>query len=320
MKNLYIIGNGFDCHHGLCSSFGAYRTWLQENNPELYNKMSDYYTIDDDEWWWQFELNLGKINLVDYISNTAYENQPKIGDLREYTSQDGLIQAENDIGGMVDDLKKTFREWLRSQPRANSDLKIKLIPEDSFFINFNYTRTLQKLYNISDSQILHIHGDIEDYELVLGHNKTYAELNDLATASRPDPPVDLSIEEPEEWYGQAEDYTTIQVRHTAIDNICRIRKDVESIIQYNHSLFSSMKDIEHIYVFGFSFSPIDLPYIDQIVQNIDTKKVKWCISYYNQDDKNRIELYMESKGISSILWKPLIKLKDLQIIRQLSLF
>lgn len=60
MKNLYIIGNGFDCHHGINSSYSAYRQWLEENEPELYERLREFYYVDDDEWWWQFEVNLGE--------------------------------------------------------------------------------------------------------------------------------------------------------------------------------------------------------------------------------------------------------------------
>ena len=50
MKNLYIIGNGFDCHHGINSSYSAYRQWLEENEPELYERLREFYYVDDDEW------------------------------------------------------------------------------------------------------------------------------------------------------------------------------------------------------------------------------------------------------------------------------
>lgn len=76
MKHLYIIGNGFDCHHGICSSYKAYRTWLQEHHPRLYERLSEFYATDNDEWWWEFELNLGEIDITDYIDNTASEARP----------------------------------------------------------------------------------------------------------------------------------------------------------------------------------------------------------------------------------------------------
>lgn len=323
MKNLYIIGNGFDCHHNIRSSYSAYRTWLQENDTDLYEKLSEFYDTEDDEWWWQFELNLGEINLVDYITLTAFENQPNFAsdEFRDRDYHAGSYQAENDIGGLVADIKGTFQEWIRTLPQANSDKKIRLTHDDCFFINFNYTHTLQQLYGIPDSQILHIHGDIEADELVLGHNKTYEELHDMAEGIQPEPPNELSEEEIAEWYQDyADDYITQTVRDTAVNNVFSIHKDVENIIRYHHRLFSSMRDVENIYVFGFSFSPVDIPYIDEILQYIDKTKVKWSISYYCKDDIDKIESFMQLKEISPILWNPLIRLEDIQILKQLNLF
>ncbi|WP_418696647.1 bacteriophage abortive infection AbiH family protein [Bacteroides sp.] len=323
MKNLYIIGNGFDCHHGIYSSYKAYREWLKENNSELYEKLSDFYATEDDEWWWQFELNLGEINLTDYISLTSLENQPDLTS-EEFRSRDynaGSYQAENDIGGLVSDIKGTFKKWIESLSQANTDKKIELIHDDCFFINFNYTHTLQQLYGIPDSQILHIHGDIGEEELILGHNKTYEELHAMAEGIQPEPPEDLSEDELAEWYqDNGDDYITQTVRDTAVNNIFGIRKDVENIINNNHLHFSSMKDIEHIYIYGFSFSPVDIPYIDEILRYIDKNKVQWTISYFSKDDIDKIESYMNSKDIPSTLWQPLIRLEDIQVLKQLKIF
>lgn len=322
MKNLYIIGNGFDCHHGINSSYSAYREWLKENNSELYEKLSDFYATEDDEWWWEFELNLGEINLIDYISLTSLVNQPDFAsdEFRDRDYHAGSYQAENDIGGLVSDIKGTFKEWIESLSQANGDKKIELIRDDCFFVTFNYTHTLQHIYGIPNQQVIHIHGDTEAEELVLGHNTTYEELHRKAEGIQPEPPKDLSDEELAEWLlNDGDDYITQTVRDTAVNNIFSIRKDVENIIRNHHLLFSSMKDVEHIYVYGFSFSPVDIPYIDEILKYIDKKKVKWTINYYSKDDMDKVESYMHSRDIPSTLWQPLIRLEDIQIIKQLTL-
>ena len=94
--------------------------------------------------------------------------------------------------------------------------------------------------------------------LVLGHNKTYVELTKAAEVVQPEPPADLSEEELAEWY-DGEDYITQTVRDAAVNEIYRIRKNVEQIIQDNRSIFSSMNKIEHIYIYGFSYSQVDEP-------------------------------------------------------------
>ena len=42
--------------------------------------------------------------------------------------------------------------------------KIDLITQDSVFINFNYTKTLENLYGINSHNILHIHGCVDEDE------------------------------------------------------------------------------------------------------------------------------------------------------------
>ena len=57
MKNLFIIGNGFDIHHGINSRYSDYREWLKEYNFDLYDKLCRLYDSaeDDDDWWNSFE-------------------------------------------------------------------------------------------------------------------------------------------------------------------------------------------------------------------------------------------------------------------------
>ena len=49
MKSLYIIGNGFDIHHGIKSRYSDYREWLKEYDFDLYDKLCRLYdSIDED--------------------------------------------------------------------------------------------------------------------------------------------------------------------------------------------------------------------------------------------------------------------------------
>ena len=43
MKNLFIIGNGFDIHHSINSSYSDYREWLKGYDFDLYNKLCRLY-------------------------------------------------------------------------------------------------------------------------------------------------------------------------------------------------------------------------------------------------------------------------------------
>ena len=51
--------------------------------------------------------------------------------------------------------------------------KVRIDKNNSVFINFNYTQTLENLYAILSSNILYIHGcAVKNDKLIFGHNKT----------------------------------------------------------------------------------------------------------------------------------------------------
>lgn len=41
-KHLYIIGNGFDLHHKINSSYKNFQQWMYENNPDIIEKLMKY--------------------------------------------------------------------------------------------------------------------------------------------------------------------------------------------------------------------------------------------------------------------------------------
>jgi len=46
-NTLYIIGNGFDRHHGLSTSYQLFGFFLQKRHTELYKLFTEYYGLPD---------------------------------------------------------------------------------------------------------------------------------------------------------------------------------------------------------------------------------------------------------------------------------
>ena len=76
ITDLYIIGNGFDLHHGINSSYFEYRIWLKKHYEDIYWEIVNTFEVDDESeaykikleerqhpWWKDFENNLGNISL-----------------------------------------------------------------------------------------------------------------------------------------------------------------------------------------------------------------------------------------------------------------
>ena len=325
MKRLYIIGNGFDIHHGIPSRFSNYREWLEDNDADLIERLRNYYDVDDKEWWNQFEIELGHPDMSEYIDETAFENQPDFGsdEFRDRDYHAGQYVAEDEIGTLVSDIKGTFTDWVGSLPNPICNNRIKLDKEDAFFINFNYTDTLESLYHVKPSNILYIHGNVRmDTELVLGHNRLYRELDEEFAPNLPEPPDDLDGIELAEWYGKnsdsGEDYIHQSVRDEVVSQIHSLRKDTENIIKIHKKIFEALKGVEHIYIYGVSFSPVDEPYLDEVVSKIKTNRTKWTVSYYTTDDMKTAKQYFDKKGIKGALVE-YVKLEDLKLLKQMEI-
>ena len=322
MKTLYLIGNGFDIHHGIPSRYSNYQSWLEENDADLLERLRNYYDVDDKEWWKQFELELGHPDMAEYIEETAFENQPDYGsdDFRDRDYHAGEFAAEDEIGSLVAEIKNTFTDWVGSLPAPKSDKKITLDKSDAFFINFNYTDTLQSLYSVKPESILFIHGNVGmGSDLVLGHNRDYEELENEFAPEIPTPPDDLEGEELAEWYDEnadaGEDYIHQSVRGEVVSQILRLGKDTEGIIKRNKKTFESLKDVETILIYGLSFSPVDMPYLDEVVSAINKTKTQWVVSYYLEEDKENAEAFFKKCGIKEG-FVSYVKLNDLVLVKQ----
>ena len=150
ISHLYIIGNGFDIHHGINSSYFEYRMWLKDNYEDLYWKIVNLFCVDDESneiislhenrqhpWWKTFENSLGDLDLAEIVDNCVFENYPDISsdEFRDRDYHAAEIDAELQLGKLVDDIKSTFERWISSLNAPVTSKKIFLF---SFSIIFKH--------------------------------------------------------------------------------------------------------------------------------------------------------------------------------------
>lgn len=320
LKYLYIIGNGFDLHHEINSSYGNFYEWMNENNPDVIEKTDEIYGICDEEWWSDFENQLASLDTIRYSSEIAFENQPDL--LSEHcdrTWNDAQIEVENQLEELYSDLRECFHEWILQLNPPLESRKIDLITQDSVFISFNYTKTLENLYGINSHNILHIHGCVdEDENFILGHGKSYKELESMNTVDLPKPPEDLSSEELYEFYEEhADDGQMLHeqlAKDAAISGVASQRKPVEEIIAKHSQFFNSLATITNVHVYGMSLSEVDLPYLKHILSI--SRFAEWEFSDYNGDNYKRIVDFCKNNNIVDY---NIINLEDLIDIKQLKI-
>ena len=99
---------------------------------------------------------------------------------------------------------------------------------------------------------------------------------------------------------------------SSLELIVSLKKDVEGCIEKNQQFFNEILDVERIYVYGFSFSSIDMPYLEKIIRRTKPE-THWVISWYLQDDKRRIMDFVIRYDIQNITMINGIKYLDIQV-------
>ena len=293
MKHLYIIGNGFDIFTGLKTRYVDFRRWLENNYPFIYENMQSAYDMDV-EWWNDFEVQLGKLDIKAYISKFTPPERPIEDIIKEIEEKRAFEQKYNlppnlhqvnpsatRLRGLLDVLQYCFEKWVQSCQRMfNNPRYVQLEKENSFFINFNYTDVLQWLYKIPEEHVLHIHGRASKHErLIFGHNTSHI------------------------------GYAVTQDEQQVCFELSKYEKNPYVYIFKHDELPEVLKDVEHVHVYGFSFSPVDENYMDWIYKYApDTSQ--WEVSWYTDTDKERIEEFILNHWTLKDRLK-LIKLDDI---------
>lgn len=275
MKHLYVIGNGFDLHHKIKSSYADFKKWLLQNNPRLYNNIDIAYSSTP-ELWSDLETQLGLINTNSYHKDNFKEiclSTKKDHYIHEFQNH----SSEQAFDILIDNLIVSLKSWVNTFSYKNL-LPDVSIDKTAFFINFNYTDTLELCYNILPANILHIHGRAAtDKTLVLGSGRSSGDIfND-------------------DFYGEIPDS---EDHENLIRGVGRIKKPVDKIIHNYKSVFCNHPELEKISIIGFSFSEIDIPYLFEICQK-NSRNVNWEIYYHNNEDFIKLKKFTKANKIDN---------------------
>lgn len=277
IKTLYIIGNGFDKAHGVKSSYGDFKEWLRVKHTALFNDMEDVWNCNS-QLWCDFEKTLGEVDFEYVWKKFEKYNQKKLiqANIKLKESYPGLppnLTFHNlgeKLKPLVGEIRAAFNAWVLTLNKSLLDKQPLLsLNRDAFYITFNYTETLEKLYEIPSSSILHIHGKANSgEELLFGHDKSAGQIE-----------YDLERK-------------CIKCRHTDINDfamwIGTLNKNVDYNLYRVSSILNQLSDVNRIYILGYSFSEIDSLYIDNIFKKTFKNQPFWSISYYTKLDKEHI--------------------------------
>lgn len=297
-KHLYVIGNGFDIHHGINSRYSNYREWLHKTDKLLLENIEDFFGRNDEEFWNEFEKNLSEVS-IGVIYAEIENNIPNTSSMsfRDSDYENATYAIEFHLKETFNKIKNSFKAWVESLDNPNEHRKIKIHTRSSLFINFNYTDTLERLYNINENNIEYIHGKSKrDAHLILGHGSNKDTIRKSVKADSPlnkKDPDDLDI--PDTLFDNALD--------KAVNEIDSMRKDVGSIISEHERFFSKIKDYTFVHIYGLSFGDVDLPYLSRVVDLIGRKNIFFEISDFKGYAKSRIKKFMKKNGVKKWQYK-----------------
>jgi len=306
MKHLYIIGNGFDRHHNIQSGFDQFAEWLEKEHPDLFFYMEFMYQIDDVDLWKDFEHLLGELNVRLHAERIADEHFPRKEKLEECSDREfdelkwryetSPDEAKDVFEAFFGTIRETFAEWVQQMGEPDITQQMPIYKKDSYFITFNYTDTLQTLYRIPIEQILYIHGNAKQGDdLILGHGLSKGEIEDRCIL---EPPEEADTPEKiEAFYRNQGDCIIDETLTEVCNQLANQAKPVGELLLKLERNLPLCEELHEIHIWGFSFSDIDMPYIDLIKSKVDSYNVLWEVSYFDDADEAKFRKILVDSGV-----------------------
>lgn len=269
MPKLYIIGNGFDKYHNLPTGYDCFHKFVLDNHPDLEDYFDEYFQLRTNKYclWSDFESDLGTFNWKSFFDekNQLDVQSDNFRSSFVFGLEDDLEQEADEL---IEEIRVAFENWLSdiSLESINRELHLE---EESIFLTFNYTLTLEEVYKIPSKNILHIHGDVENNNgcLIFGHN------------------VNLKAEPELDKNGDSNRTMFTDSENAAKYPFYAFEKPVLDTITKNKRFFEEIRNINEIIVLGHSLNPIDMPYFEEIKKKAKNTP-KWRVSFHNGAEKN----------------------------------
>ena len=298
---LYIIGNGFDMAHNLPTSYEAFCNFMKGNQHNDYERLGHLFSDNPDWLWSDFENNLAKLNIEKLVS----ERVNTWINLKGY-------EIENTFDEDYTLLKTYFMEWVIGQLKDLTAPPIYDLSRSDLYITFNYTDTLNSIYNIPESHVLHIHGNCTKEEAlmpIVGHGVCEKEIEEKVQDSvmfirRT---VERALFEKKGVYG-IEEMTEV-IRQEVVTFLNSLRKTVDDVIRDNIVFFNQLTSykqyVSEVIILGHSLASVDIPYFKKVEDCIDPDAI-WSTDYFPHDEdalKKKLWTFKETMGFDAKVYE-----------------
>lgn len=329
MTTLYIIGNGFDISHGLKTRYSDLKDFVKENDSDTYEQIMNQLFIGKEDLWSVFEESVGIddtyfLDKFEEASANAYEigenmdvgGDWQLGDVWSQAENNDIDRAESISSYLVEASKGlNFKDlYSRILQRLSELLLIaeqqKIVSKENLitmfnndenvkFITFNYTHTLESIYNIKKSDITYIHGEIGNDVLIFGNDeKNICYLNTkqfnkedslyVEWMKSDEESIDDTIDSRQYELFNLHAYSA-QESPNAVDNSIQVKEYNDSkkewIKETQIDVFKDKinnLDVDKIIVLGHSLGEVDKEYFE--ILNKSFPDAAWTLSYYDCSD------------------------------------
>ena len=253
-SRLYIIGNGFDIYHGINSRYSNFKDYVEENDNDLYEMLEEYF--DTVSLWSDFEETLAYID-VDTIVDDAENYLVSYGadDWSDAYHHDYQYEIQRVVDIGTKQLKKHFTDWILQLDIPNNPQLT--LEKRAKFLTFNYTDTLESVYNVPVNNIVYIHNKAvnQDSVLILGHSRNPANTNSFREQNDEDT-----------------DPRVAEGNYILDEYFSDTYKNTATLINDYQDYFNGLSTIKEIYLLGHSISPVDIEYFRIMKNMVDMKR------------------------------------------------
>ena len=144
--------------------------------------------------------------------------------------------------------------------------------------------TLEDLYNIDAAQVVHLHGSVNTGVFEFGHNMTSSSMlkKDLAEHGYERDPFIVNAED--------------GARMAMFDVAEELKKPIDEIIVEHSNAFNSLDGLDEIEILGFSYSPIDFPYLERILE-VTGKDINVILGWHSKEDKINAKAFAQKNKL-----------------------
>ena len=203
------------------------------------------------------------------------------------SAENVVLPVGNNIKSVTASLSGNLWKWIKSVDLLKTK-RMFLLNENALFVSFNYTLTLETVYEIPQDKAWHVHGSISDKTnvLVIGYGV------DEKFDNAPNPTA----------YNLTDDDKR---RNMMTDMIKRVPLYIDKFHKWNN--FPKMKAIKHVKVIGHSCSKVDQAYFEDIANAISAD-ADWTF-YYHASKSKKYYAKFAKDAVNLVGGKQCVKVK-----------